>query len=99
MTVGMQGLTTVVVVHASSAPNRPLLVALCDEHTALLQKAARIDELVGFSTIAACEACALTATAGQESDEIARVSQAPHLMRFPDQPDIRSVARGRVRTE
>ena len=74
----MHGLTTVVVVHATTAPNRPLLVALCDEHTALLQSAARIDELVGFSAIVDCEACALTSTAAQESEEIARVGP-PHL--------------------
>jgi hypothetical protein len=55
----MQPLTTVVVVHASSAPDWPLLAALCDEHTALLHRAARIDELVGFSTRMGCEACAL----------------------------------------
>ena len=54
-----QGMTTVVVVHATAAPNTPLLVALCDEHTALLHRAARIDELVGFSTSMDCEACAL----------------------------------------
>jgi hypothetical protein len=77
MSIPMQGLTTVVVVHATAAPNRPLLVALCDQHTALLQRAARIDELVGFSAIADCEACALISTAGQESDEIARVGPAP----------------------
>jgi hypothetical protein len=55
----MERMTTVVVVRATTAPNRPLLVALCDEHTALLHKAARIDELVGFSTTMDCEACSL----------------------------------------
>ena len=55
----MQPVTTVVVVHATAAPNRPLLAALCDEHMALLHRAARIDELVGFSTRMDCEACAL----------------------------------------
>jgi hypothetical protein len=55
----MERMTTVVVVHATTAPNRPLLVALYDEHTALLHRAARIDELVGFSTTMDCEACAL----------------------------------------
>lgn len=53
----MQRMTTVMVVHATTVPDRPLLVALCDEHTALLHKAARIDELVGFSTTMDCEAC------------------------------------------
>ena len=55
----MQRMTTVVVIHATTAPNRPLLVALCEEHTALLHRAARIDELVGFSTTMDCEACSL----------------------------------------
>jgi hypothetical protein len=59
MRIEMQHMTTVVVVHATTAPTRPLLVALCDEHTALLHRAARIDELVGFSTTMDCEACAL----------------------------------------
>ena len=76
-------MTTVVVVHATAEPNRPLLVALCDEHTALLHRAARIDELVGFSAIVACEACALTFTTNQELHEIARVGGAPHLHAIP----------------
>jgi hypothetical protein len=83
MSIPMQGLTTVVVVHATATPNRPLLVALCDEHTALLQRAARIDELVGFSAIADREACALTSTGGQQSEEIARLGPAPHLHAIP----------------
>jgi hypothetical protein len=76
-------MTTVVVVHPTATPNRPLLVALCDEHTALLYRAARIDELVGFSTILDCEACALTSTTAQESHEIACVGPAPHLHAVP----------------
>ena len=45
----MQGMTTVVVVHETAVPEKKSLVALCDEHTVLLHKAAwaRVDELVG----------------------------------------------------
>ena len=78
-------MTTIVVVHATAAPTRPLLVALCDEHMALLYRAARIDELVGFSTIVGCEACALTCNTDQESQEIACVGPAPHLRALPKQ--------------
>lgn len=79
----MQSLTTVVVVHATAAPNRRLLVALCDEHTALLQRAARIDELVGFSAIVDCEACALSSTTGQESEGVTQVGPSPYLHAVP----------------
>ena len=77
-------MTTIVVVHATAAPTRPLLVALCDEHMALLYRAARIDELVGFSTIVDCEACALTYSTAQESQEIACPSSPPHLHAVPN---------------
>ena len=76
-------MTTVVVVHATATPNRPLLVAVCDEHMALLYRAGRIDELVGFSMIVNCDACALTSTTAQESHEIACVGPAPHLHAVP----------------
>jgi hypothetical protein len=79
----VDGMTTIVVVHATAAPNRPMLVALCDEHTALLHRAARIDELVGFSTIVACEACALTYDTAQWSHELAQLGEASHLHAVP----------------
>ena len=78
-------MTTIVVVHASAAPTRPLLVALCDEHLALLHRVGRIDELVGFSTIMDCEACARTYSMAQESHEIACVPSPPHLHAVPNQ--------------
>ena len=57
----MDGLTTVVVVHETAAPDVRRLVALCDEHVRILERAswARVDELVGFSSVMDCEACAL----------------------------------------
>ena len=76
-------MTTVIVVHDSAATDRPMLVALCDEHLALLYRAARIDELVGFSTILDCDACALTSSAAQDSHERACVGPAPHLHAVP----------------
>jgi hypothetical protein len=79
----MQGMTTVVIVHASAAPNRPVLAALCDEHTALLHRAARIDELVGFSAIADCDACALTSCTGQDSNGISQPGLPPHSNVIP----------------
>ena len=81
----MQRMTTVVVVHATAAPNQPLLVALCDEHTALLHKAARVDELVGFSTMMDCEACALIDPAVSAADDtISQLHERPkHLRPLP----------------
>jgi hypothetical protein len=57
----MQGLTTVVVVHHTDAPARQSTLTLCDDHLVLLRRAtwAGIDELVGFSAVMECEACAL----------------------------------------
>ena len=57
----MDGLTTVVVVHETAAPDVRRLVALCDEHVRILERAswARVDELVGFSSVMECEACQL----------------------------------------
>ena len=58
----MNGMTTVVVVHETAAPNVRCLVALCTEHVTILERApwARVDDLVGFSTVMECEACTLT---------------------------------------
>lgn len=84
MTIPMDGMTTVVVVHATAAPNRPLLVALCDEHTALLHRAARIDELVGFSTTMDCEACTLIDPAMSAADSIGQLRERhQHLHPLP----------------
>jgi hypothetical protein len=57
----VNGLSTVVVVHETVAPNVRRLLALCDEHAAILRRArwAGVDEIVGFSTVMECEACAL----------------------------------------
>ena len=57
----MDSLTTVVVVHETAAPDVRRLVALCDEHVRILERAswARVDELVGFSSVMDCEACTL----------------------------------------
>jgi hypothetical protein len=54
-------MTTVVVVHETATPEVLRLVALCEEHVKVLDRAswARLDELVGFSTVMGCEACAL----------------------------------------
>jgi hypothetical protein len=81
----MRSLTTVVVVHATAAPDRPILAALCDEHTALLHRAARIDELVGFSTVMDCEACALLQGAASDAQGVAvdQVGRSQRLHAVP----------------
>jgi hypothetical protein len=58
----VDGLTTVVIVHEITAPEVRGLVAVCSEHLRILESAswARVDELVGFSSIMDCEACRLT---------------------------------------
>jgi hypothetical protein len=57
----MPGLTTVVVVREVHATSACAIVALCAEHTGMLETArwARIEEVVGFSSLMHCEACAL----------------------------------------
>ena len=57
----MDGLTTVFVVHEMRQPSVRALVVLCSEHAAVLKHAswAGVDELVGFSTVIDCEACAM----------------------------------------
>ena len=57
----MNGLTTVVIVHETTAPQVPGLVAVCSEHLGILERApwARVDELVGFSSVMYFEACRL----------------------------------------
>jgi hypothetical protein len=57
----MPGLTTVVVVCEVHTASACAIVALCAEHTAMLETArwARIEEVVGFSSLMYCEACAL----------------------------------------
>ncbi len=81
-------MTTVVVVHPTATPNRPLLVALCDEHITLLYRAGRIDELVGFSAIVDCEACALSSTTDQASHEILALVRRRTCTLFRSGPDI-----------
>ena len=57
----MDGLTTVFVVHEIRQPSVRALVVLCSEHAAILKRAAwaGVDELVGFSSVIDCEACAM----------------------------------------
>ena len=57
----MDGLSTIVVVHETGAPHVRRLLALCDEHATILKGArwAGVDEIVGFSTVMECEACAV----------------------------------------
>ena len=57
----MAGLITVVVVREVHATSACAIVALCAEHTDMLETArwGRIEEVVGFSSLMCCEACAL----------------------------------------
>jgi len=57
----MNGMGTVVVVHETAAPEIRRLVALCDDHLTIVKRAtwAAVDEVVGFSSVLACEACDL----------------------------------------
>jgi hypothetical protein len=57
----VSGMTSVVVVHHAEAPGVQRIVALCTDHEAFLRRQpwAKVDELVGFSTVMQCEACAL----------------------------------------
>lgn len=59
----MAGLTNVVVVREVHTTSACAIVALCAEHTGMLKAArwARIEEMVGFSSLMHCEACALIA--------------------------------------
>ena len=78
-------MTTVVVVHETAAPDTRALVALCPEHLRLLKSAAwaHIDELVGYSSLLACEACALITDLSEDRTNLrwireARRDVAPH---------------------
>jgi hypothetical protein len=57
----VDGLTTVLLVHETRQPSVYVFVALCSEHASVLKRATwvAVDELVGFSSVASCEACAL----------------------------------------
>jgi hypothetical protein len=57
----MHGLTKVVVVREAHTASACAIVALCAEHTKMLENArwARIEEVVGFSSLMSCEACSL----------------------------------------
>ena len=59
------------------------IVALCSEHTAMLETArwARIEEVVGFSSLMHCEACALIADHAHPVSalETADATQRRHL--------------------
>jgi hypothetical protein len=73
----MDGLTTVFVVHEMRQPSVRALVVLCSEHAAILERAswAGVDELVGFSTVIDCEACAMP------PDETLLVDTDPYKVR------------------
>ena len=83
----MQGLTTVVVVHHADAPAKQATVTLCDEHLVSLRGAtwAGIDELVGFSAVMECEACASIGSSPAESpaDSARYRPRAQHLHWLP----------------
>ncbi len=53
--------TVLVVRELKPASETCAIVALCSEHTAMLKTArwARVEEVVGFSSLMHCEACAL----------------------------------------
>ena len=57
----MDGLTTILVVHETTTPEVRVLVALCTVHLKRLKRAdwAGVDEVVGYSSLLGCEACAL----------------------------------------
>ena len=57
----MAGLTSVVVVREVQTTSACAIVALCAEHTGILKTArwARLEEVVGFSSLMSCEACSL----------------------------------------
>ena len=87
MTDAVQVLTTVVVVHCADAPAKQATVTLCDEHLVALRRAtwAGIDELVGFSAVMGCEACALIDGRAVEDRAGAAESQPrhPHVRPLP----------------
>jgi hypothetical protein len=58
----MAGLTSVVLVRETSTASACAVVAPCAEHTATLKTArwARVEEVIGFSSLMDCEACAIT---------------------------------------
>jgi len=75
---------SVFLVHETSTPDCRVLVGVCDDHTNRLKRATwvRIDELIGFSSVLDCEACALMADAGSRNlfplpDRTARLASGP----------------------
>jgi hypothetical protein len=78
----MAGLTSVVVVREIQTTSACAIVALCAEHTAMLETArwARIEEVVGFSSLMSCEACSLmVARANSEPAAGSRRNRAAYL--------------------
>ena len=61
----MGSLSSIVVVHDEAAPEARQLMALCQDHLALLHvvRWAGVDEVVGTSRMLSCEACALVGLA------------------------------------
>jgi hypothetical protein len=85
----MQRLTSVLVVHHNDTPAKQATFTLCDEHLVVLRRAtwAGIDELVGFSAVMECEACALIdgrAAEGRTTSTDAE-PRHPHLQPLPTQ--------------
>jgi hypothetical protein len=80
------GLTTVLLVHETRNTSVSVFVALCSEHAGLLKRArwAAVDELVGFSTIAECEACALPRNEFVLSSDSGSQARSRHLRAVPN---------------
>jgi len=83
--------TVLVVREVKSASETCAIVALCSEHTAMLETArwARIEEVVGFSRLMHCEACALIADYAHPESAL-ETSDATHVryLRLLDRDEI-----------
>jgi hypothetical protein len=80
----MTALATVLVVRElKPATDTCAIVALCSEHTRMLKAArwARIEEVVGFSSLMQCEACALIGDHAHPASAL-ETSDATHV-RYP----------------
>jgi hypothetical protein len=82
-------MTSVVVVHHAEAPGIQRMVALCADHEAFLRRQpwAKVDELVGFSTVMECEACALMCQRASDASAATRPQNGrrKHLRVLPSE--------------